>query len=295
MERSSRITMSNQIGRCLDGMPPLARVEGMNWLRRHLVAWPVAVLLAACATGSVNAPPEARAALAPMGKLRVGVYPGSPTSMVRVPGSDAMRGLSVEIGNELARRLGVPAEIVVFDRVAEVVDALKSGRADMTITNASEARAKWVDFSAPVIGLELGYLVLPGSPVTSIDTVDQPAVRIGVTQGSTSQGVLARQFKHAALVPAPSLKAAAAMLKAHDIDAFATNKAILFQLTDALPGAHVLDGRWGMEHLAIAVPKGRDAGLPYLRRFADEVRLNGQVQLVAQRAGLRGAVAPEER
>lgn len=258
-------------------------------MRRHLLVGLLsAAVLAGCASGLISAPPEARAALAPGGTLRVGVYPGSPTSMLRVPGSQEMRGVSVDLGRELGQRLGVPVEIVIFQRVAEVIEALKSGRVDMTVTNATPARAAEVDFTAPLIGIELGYLALPGSPVNTIDAVDRPGVRVGVSQGSTSQGMLTRQFKQAEVVPAPSLQAAADLLKARQVDAFATNKAILFEMADTLPGARVLAGRWGLEHLAIAVPKGRDAGLPYLRRFAEDARASGAVQRATERAGLRG-------
>ena len=245
----------------------------------------LAASLAGCATTPA---PEVRQALAPTGTLRVAVYPGSPTSMVRAAGSGEMRGLSVEIGRELARRLGVPAEIVVFQRVAEVVDALKGGRADFTITNATPARAQDVDFTPPLLALELGYLALPGSPVQALNEVDRPGVRIGVSQGSTSQGALSREFKQARVVPAPSLQAAGEMLRRREIDAFATNKAILFELADGLPEARVLDGRWGLEHLAIAVPKGRGVAADYLRGFAESVRSEGLVRAAAQRAGLRG-------
>jgi polar amino acid transport system substrate-binding protein len=266
----------------------------MNACRRHLIAWPIAAaLLAACSTLPVGAPPEARATLAPIGTLRVGVYPGSPTSMIRGPGADEMRGVSVDIGRELARRLGVPAEIVIFARAAEVVQAVQTGRVDVTVTNATPARARDVDFTTPLIGLELGYLVLPGSSVASADTVDRPGVRIGVSQGSSSQAALSRIFKHAVVVPAASLTTATDLLKTRQVDAFATNKAILFELADALPGAKVLDGRWGLEHLAIAVPKGRDAGMAYLQRFADEMRAGGGVQRAAVRAGLRGTASPD--
>jgi polar amino acid transport system substrate-binding protein len=242
-----------------------------------------------------QAPPEVRRLLAPSGVLRVAVYPGSPTSLVRAAPLDEMRGVSVDLGRELARRLGVPAEMRVFQRVAEVLDALETGRADFAITNATPARAEHVDFTPPLIGLELGYLALPGSAVTSIDAVDRPGIRIGVTQGSSSQGVLTRQYRQAVVVPTPSLDAARAMLQARQLDAFATNKAILFEMTDNLPGARVLDGRWGLEHLAIAVPKGRDAALPWLRAFTEAVRQDGPVQRAAERAGLRGTAAVEAR
>ena len=247
------------------------------------------VALAGCATSSVA--PQIRAALAPTGTLRVAVYPGSPTSMVRGPGADEMRGLTVEIGRELARRLGVPAQIVVFDRVPEVVAALKAGQADFTITNASPARARDVDFTPPLVALETGYLVPAGSRIAYFTDIDRDGVRIGVTQGSTSQGVLADRLKQARLVVAPSVAAATEMLRRGELDAFATNKAILFDMADALPGARVLDGRWGLEFVAIAVPKGRDAAADYLKAFAGDVGSTGLVQQAAQRAGLRGLAA----
>ena len=69
-------------------------------------------------------------ALAPTGKLRVAVYPGSPSSLVQAAGSAEQRGLTVEVGRALAAQLGVPSTIVVYPRVAEVVAALRRGGAD---------------------------------------------------------------------------------------------------------------------------------------------------------------------
>jgi polar amino acid transport system substrate-binding protein len=263
--------------------------------RRHLFCGLLAAaLLAACGTppplAPPGAPPEVRSALAPTGTLRIAVYTGSPTSLVRAAPPAEMRGVSVDIGRELARRLGQPSEVLVFQRVAEVIDALKSGRADFTITNATPARAVDVDFTEALIGLELGVLVLPGSPVGAIDAVDRPGMRIGVSQGSTSQAALTALFKQASVVPAPSLQAAREMLSSRQLDAFATNKGVLFEMADHLPGARVLEGRWGLEQLAIAVPKGRGAALPWLRGFAESVRRGGQVQEAARSAGLRGTV-----
>ncbi len=258
-------------------------------LRRGLLAAPLlAALLGACASFPPTAPTEVRAVLAPTGTLRVAAYPGSPTSLLRTTGSEEMRGLAVDIGRELARRLGVPVQIVIFPRVAEVVAGLRAGQADVTITNATPARAADVDFSAPLVGLELGYLALPDSKVQALDEVDQPGMRIGVSQGSSSQAALTRLYKHASVVPAPTLQAAAEMLRSGQIDAFATNKGILFELADGLPGARVLPGRWGLESLALAVPKGREAARAWLATFTQDMAEQGHVQRAAQRAGLRG-------
>src|SRR5581483_1157190 len=110
----------------------------------------------------------------------------------------------------------------------------------------------------------------------------------GVTQGSTSQATLSRTLKNATLVAAPTVKAAVDLLASGGIDVYATNKAILNEMSDQIPGSRILDGRWGLEHMAIGYPKGRDAGAEVLRRYAEAAQSEGLVRRAAQRAGLRG-------
>jgi polar amino acid transport system substrate-binding protein len=47
-------------------------------------------------------------------------------------------------------------------------------------------------------------------------------------------------------------------------------------------------GRTGLEHIAIGVPKGRDAALPLVNAFVGEVKRNGAVARAVEHAGLRG-------
>ena len=89
----------------------------------------------------------ARQAIAPAGRLRVGVYPGSPTSMIRGQASGDEKGVTVDLGREFGRRLGIPVELVEFRQIADVLEALKQGAVDFTVTNATPARAKDMDFS----------------------------------------------------------------------------------------------------------------------------------------------------
>lgn len=260
-------------------------------VRRRLLALGAVLgtaLLAACASAPPTAPAGIRAALAPTGTLRIAAYPGSPTSLVpgATPGNE--RGVTVEVGRELARRLDVPAEVVVFQRPAEIADALKAGRADFTITNASAARAQDMDFTPPVVRLESGYLVAPGSRLASAAQVDAAGVRVGVTQGSSSQATLSRELKLADVRAVANVGLAAQQLKQGELDAYASNKGILFDMSDRVPGSRVLDGRWGLEQLAVGVPKGRDAAAAYLRDFVNDPAVQALVQQAAARAGLRG-------
>jgi polar amino acid transport system substrate-binding protein len=231
--------------------------------------------------------------LAPMGDLRVGVYPGSPTSMVTDASTGQTHGLTYDLGREFAARIGVPAKYLTFPRIADVIDAIKQGQIDFTITNATPARANDVSFSQPLLSVELGYLVPANSSIGRADEIDRPGIRIGVTKGGTSERTLSAKFKDAKIVPAESVKLAIEMLRRGELEVYATNKAILFEMSDAMPGARVLDGSWGLEHMAIAIPKGREQALPFVEGFAREVQANGLLGQIQREAGLRGAVKAE--
>lgn len=181
---------------------------------------------------------------------------------------------------------------MVFERPAEIADALKAGRADFTVTNASPARARDMDFPAPVVRLGSGYLVAPGSRLQTLAAVDTAGVRVGVSQGSTSQAALTRDLKLAQVVPVASAVVAADLLKKGELDAFASNKGILFAMGDRVPASRVLDGRWGLEQRAVGVPKGGEAAATYLQAFVADPAIQALVQQAAQRAGLRGLAAP---
>jgi len=247
-------------------------------------------IVAGCA-GVASAPdPAATTALAPTGKLRVGLYPGTPTSIIGDPASTNAKGVGFDLGRELAKRAGVPFEPVVFPNNAAVFAAAKSGDVDMVFTNASPARMKDLDFSPTVLEIEQGFLVPAGSAIQTLAEIDRTGVRVGVGEGSTSEATMSRELRNATLVRTASIKAAIDMLAGGKLDAFATNKAILFDMTDQLPGARVLAGRYGLEHLAIGIPKGHESAMPLVASFVTDVKANGLVAQAVERAGLRGTV-----
>nr|WP_269153029.1 transporter substrate-binding domain-containing protein [Methylobacterium crusticola] len=229
------------------------------------------------------------AQIAPTGTLRVGVYPGSPLSMVRDKATGEARGMSVELGDEAARQLGLPVRRIEYRTVAEIVAAISAGEVDFTVSNASPARAKEVDFSPTVLSLELGYLVPDGSALASAVDIDRAGIRVGVTRGSTSERTLPDILKNARIVTVPAVGEVGSMFERGAIDAYATNKPILFETADTIPKSRVLPGRWGVEHVAIAIPRGQVLAMSWLREFVEKARSGGLIARMAERAGLRGA------
>jgi polar amino acid transport system substrate-binding protein len=256
-------------------------------MNRFVIAMAAASLVAS-AFGALAQ--DARQILAPTGKLRVGVYYGSPTSMVRDSKTNEVHGLSYDLGQELAKRLSVPFEQVSYQRISDVLEGMKAGDVDFTVSNSTPARAATVTFSQNLLTIELGYLVAANSPITTIADIQKPGLRIGVTKGSTSQGTIPKLLPNATVVPAENYKRGIEMLEHAEIDTYATNKPTLFEMSDQMPGSRILDGRWGEEHLAVAIPKDHEAALEYIQRFVQEVQTSGLVAKSAEQAGLRGAV-----
>jgi polar amino acid transport system substrate-binding protein len=210
--------------------------------------------------------------------------------MVHDARTNEIHGLAFDLGKELARRLNVPFAEINYQRISDVLEGMKAQDVDFTISNSTPARAATVVFSQTLLTIELGYLVVASSPIKGIADIQKPGLRIGVTQGSTSQGTIPKLLPNAVVVPAENYKRGIEMLERGEIDTYATNKPTLFEMSDQMPGSRVLDGRWGEEHLAVAIPKGREAGLDYIRHFVEEVRTNGLLAQVAERAGLRGVL-----
>ncbi|HUP40237.1 MAG TPA: transporter substrate-binding domain-containing protein [Vicinamibacterales bacterium] len=248
------------------------------------------LLSAGVAAQGIPATPDVRRELAPTGTLRVGLYVGNPSSLVKEPVAGEATGIAFELGRELARWLGVPFEPVIYPNNGAVLEGFRSGNVDIVFTNATPARAKEIDFTQAYLEVEAGFLAGPRSPIGAMPDVDKPGVRVGAMEGSTSLTSLPQLLKHASVVPVPTIDRVIEMFGNGSLDVFATNKSILFEISDTVVGSRVLDGRYGVEQLALGIPKNRARGLEYARRFIAATLANGRVQAAVTRAGFRGGV-----
>lgn len=250
----------------------------------------LAVMLMGCVSVHTAPTPQVRQALAPTGKLRVGLSLASATSVLRDPASGEMKGVAFDLGKELARRLGVPFEPVVYRSIVELVSHAKSGQWDVAFFAVDPAREKDVDFTAPHLELEHGYLVPAGSIIFTSAHVDRQGVRVAVREKAQADSILSRELKHAVLIRSRDIPTGLEMVKSGEADILAAIKAILFEISDQLPGSRVLDGRFATEQQAMAIPKGRDLGMPYARKFVEDAKFEGLVKAAIESVGLRGAV-----
>jgi polar amino acid transport system substrate-binding protein len=260
---------------------------------RAAVASCATALIVACATMQTTPPPAAVAELAPSGRLRAAINYGNPVLASRDPATGAPRGVSVDLARELARRLGVPVELVTFDTAGKVVEAAKADLWDIAFVAIDPVRGADMEQTPPYVLIEGVYLVGQTSPITDNSQVDRPGNRISVGKGSAYDLYLTRELKQATLVRAASSPAVVDAMLAQGLEVAAGVRQQLESDARRAPGVRVLPDRFMVIEQAMAMPKNRPAGARYLREFVEEAKASGFVGDALKRNGIEGAaVAP---
>ena len=250
------------------------------------------VLLSSCAM-TPGIQPAAVADLAPTGKVRAAINFGNPILATLEASTGEARGVSVDLARELARRLGVPVELVKFTAAGKVVDALKSGEVDVGFVAIDPARAVDISYTKAYVLIEGAYLVRTDSAIRNNVEVDRPGVRVAVGAQSAYHLYLSRELKQATIVRAPTSPTVTDVFVAQSLDVAAGVKQQLQADARRIPGLRLLDGRFMVINQAMGTPRGRDAGAKYLTEFVEDVKASGFVAQALARNGIEGAtVAP---
>ena len=270
--------------------------ESLRWAtgRCRRIALPAAAaiafaILGACAasTMSVSSSREAAAQLAPSGTLRAAINFGNPVLAGKDATTGGPRGVSVDLARELAKRIGVPLEVVTFSAAGKVVEAI--GTWDVAFLAIDPARADDMDFTAPYVVVEGAYLVAQDSAIRSNDDVDRAGVRVVVGAGSAYDLYLTRELKRARIVRAPTSPMVVDTMLAQSLEVAAGVKQQMEADARRVPGVRVLRGHFMIINQAMATPRGRPAGARYLREFVEETKASGFVARSLARHGIEGA------
>jgi len=253
-----------------------------------------ASLLACMAMSDIT--PAIRADLAPTGKLRAAINYGNFILATKDRATGESRGAAVDLANEIGRRLGVSVEIVAYDSVAVMGDAAPSGVWDIAFLGSDPQREALMSFTAAYLEIEATYLVPGPSQLRTAAEVDHDGVRVAAPARANYELFLRRNLARAQLVSAQGGDAAFELLATGKVDALAGLTQGLLGLAPKLPGSRLVEGRFMGVQQSIAVPKGKDAGLAFLRRVVEEAKASGLVARAIEKTGARGvSVAPPAR
>jgi polar amino acid transport system substrate-binding protein len=253
-------------------------------------------LFAGCFAAVAQTPPspEVLKDLAPTGKLRAALNFGNGVLVQKGASGEAL-GVTPELAAALAKRLGVPLELVNYTAAGKVFDDAAHDAWDIAFIAIEPVRSAEVDFSPPYVIIQGAYLVRKDSPLKAVGEVDAPGIKIGVGLGSVYDLYLTRTLKHATLVREPKGGATGGITPfiAQNLDVAAGVREPLDAYAKDHPDMRVLPGSFEEIRQAVGTPKGRgEAGRAFLGAFVEEMKANGFVADALKRSGQTAAVAP---
>jgi polar amino acid transport system substrate-binding protein len=242
-----------------------------------------------------KAPSTVIAELAPTGRLRAAINFGNIVLAQHDPAGSAPRGVSGELARELARRLGVPIDYVTYDAAGKVFDDAKGGVWDIAFLARDPVRAEGIDFTAPYVVIEGVYLVPAHSPLIQVEDIDRAGVRVAVAKGSAYDLFLTRHLKHAVLVREALGPDSLDRFIKDKLEAAAGVRQPLAAFAKGRDDVRLVPGRFMAIEQAMGTPRGRDAGVRYLRAYVEEMKASGFVARALKESGQGDAsVAPPE-
>lgn len=235
-----------------------------------------------------------QAAFAPAGRLRASINLGNPILARRDAEGAQVQGVSVDLAQELAQRLGLPLDLVVFDAAGKSVEAVTSGQADFGFFAVDPVRGQGVAFSAPYVLIEGSYVVRQNSPLQSNAQVDRPGTRVVVGKGSAYDLFLTRELTAATIERAPTSPAVMEMFITCGAEVAAGVRQQLESDLKRLPGYRLLPGRFMVIQQAMGISRScGPAAAACLIAFVEDLKSSGFVAQALQRHRIAGAsVAP---
>lgn len=268
----------------------IVRALGEMEMLRSFAAALAALLIAGCATWP-GVPDAARSELAPTGKLRAGMNLGNALFTTKDAATGELRGVSVDLMRQLASRLGVPVNFVVYATPGDVADAVEKGTWDVAILAIEQARAQKIAFSPAMTEIEATYVVHKDSALRSTEQVDASGIRISVPEKAGYELYLTRTLRNATLIRTKGFQASIDLFNERRADALAGLKPALLESMDKMPDARLLEGKFMTVNHGFGSLRERRAAAEYLRAFVEEMNASGFVARSIERHGVQGLSA----
>jgi polar amino acid transport system substrate-binding protein len=256
---------------------------------RHVLTLACAAAWALLADASAQSP---AAMMAPTGTLRAVFLGLNPVQGRLDPKTGAASGPVPDIVAALARRVGVPFAITSAPNAAGIVSALEARQADIGFLAYDAARARDVDFGAPLLVMFNSYLVKRDSPIERSADVDRAGITVAAVRGQTQELFVSSHLEHAkvrlfeAMPPQADVEM---LLTSGQVDAFAINRQRSLDAEAASNRAlRALADSFLEVDQSFVVRKGDRLKIPILEQFAADIRRSGLIKSSIERAGLIG-------
>ncbi|HET7676994.1 MAG TPA: glutamate ABC transporter substrate-binding protein [Candidatus Limnocylindrales bacterium] len=216
------------------------------------------------------------AAIVAKGKLVCGVKFDVIAFGFKNPTTGEIEGLDADLCRELAKELGVSAELT--EAVSKNrIPFLKEDKVDLIISTftANEERRKEVDFSHVYYKAGQSILVKKESTVQKVE--DLVGKKVCTGEGSTSEKNLRAKGVTDLLLFQTYTEGAQALVDGR-CEAVSTDDSILFGLAKQFPGTELRGTLFSDEPLAIGIKKGRTDLVEFVNGVLEAMKADGRLK-----------------
>jgi polar amino acid transport system substrate-binding protein len=230
------------------------------------------------------------AAFAPSGTLRASINLGNPILAALDPHTHQPVGVSVDLANELAKRLGVPLQLVAVTSAGASVESVEQDKADIGFFAIDPKRGQIIEFTKPYVLIEGVYAVRNDSPIVSNAQVDQSGTTVAVSKGSAYDLFLSRELHHATIVRLPTSPGIVQGFVDQHLSVAAGIRQQLAKDAAKAGGMRLLDEHFMVIRQAMGLPKAKGAeAAQYLADFVEQMKASGFVAAALARHRIEGA------
>ena len=228
--------------------------------------------------------------LAPTGKLRAGMNLGN-NLLTRKNESGELFGVSVDLMQELAKRLGVSLELVIYEQPGQVADDVTKGVWDIAILAIENTRAKTISFSPAMTEIEAGYVVHLNSTLKSTEEVDAEGIKIAAPEKAGYELYLTSALNNASILRTKNFADSIQIFNENKVHAIAGLKPNLSESMHKLPEGKLLQGNFMTVNHGFAMALGKAAANTYLQNFVKELIDTGFVARSIEKHQIKGLIA----
>jgi len=232
--------------------------------------------------------------LAPTGRLRIAIAVSpAPSAQFAIKDGDTYKGVAVTLGTALAKKLGVPAQLMPHQASGEIQNSAADNKWDVAFLPVDAERKKFVDFGNAYHLLQSTFLVAPGSTIQSAKDADAKGTGIGGVANTATFRAAVKATPNATHIEFAKVDLAVAAMQEKRIEAIALSRESLGGLVGNIPGSRILKDAFLNSSTSVCVPKNKPAALAFVSEFIEEAKASGLVRKALDEMGLTSSeVAP---
>ena len=226
--------------------------------------------------------------LAPTGVLRAGINLSNFLLVSGTAADGSPQGISPDIANLVASTLGLPCELICFDRPGKLADSVNQYIWDIGNIAVEAERAQTLDFSHPYVVIEANFLVRHDDDFLTNDDVNRAGTKIAVSERSAYDLWLTDHFSQAQIIRASSIQAAHDLFFEKKVDVLASLKPKLLEDLANHSGLRMMDPLFTAVKQSIGVAKGKAESIAFINALIAQSIENGWIAAQLEVHGMTG-------